>query len=1743
MAFNKTGVLLEGIRLANANNPFNFPPRNLVTNTAAFNAVSSRAEYSILADTDNGLKSTDIGDSHLLFRWTKNEGSVLRFTYDGYAQKWFPSPGSTPDSLGVLANNPRLRSTIPDLSVVDAPFTIYVGETDRVVTFTVIPVGTEADFTNPPSGSVQIALDSGLLNFNSTDIVIYQNQSVFSQRQSFFDRTRFKGQIGELPSSSLSSYFIHLNPLPFSGQIPRVRIDYQRYLTPIQVANESGLVNINSGTFKWAANTGRIKFADTDVDQNAGRTIYYDGVYNGSFQLTRASLGSLSSGFPSIGFTNASFIGTTDSQRFVLFAELVDVRSYFTVNLVTNDDFPSQSPLPGECYINSDNGRVYFNPSDVSKFSSWTFISVDTVALVDDGVSVQFYRSSVNTSGESVQPDFTVFYLTEDQIMVDGLSQSPFIILPTVPTVDQDLSYSISRGPSSSGTFTGELNDSDDPDDLGIGYKLNLDQKQLQFHQRKTVTKIVQVPSPIIKLDDGIINKFGLEINRNGTPITPGAEFEFDQTTGELKFLKSVGLNDPDNTLDILGVVSTPNTFVSNNTGIFDTSFIGRFGLITSGPNTGIYSIVTSVGNAIGVFPDFVSSGQDNLDVYDEAEVIADNFWEVLNPPLRKITVSIGSSISGPFNPTDKFTVLPTISQVNLLERAQPGFIYKIDYQYTKINVDGTTSINTASELSLFRVKQEQASTVIGSSTVHFNPSNRNISLDRPIEVYFNGVTQKSDEFQFIAPDTIQLKQAVQAGQIVTLNYWVNNALGGETSFQLQNSFLDVDIIQISNGQTSIELNGNYLDKIFIGSILLADKLGEVIDVTNVLYSPVSDTTTVSFDPAQFNTGTNEIFRYSTSTISDDFESDGISPSLILRGSSQIKFSGNNPDYREGTIISIDDDFYRVISSLFDSQSNSTIVTLAVTLKRNYINPVILRSKLPIFFPTNQFITKNQIDINQEFILVLMGDDRKILTRGVDYTVSGNSITTSFVVSGLDSLTALYVAESVQPAGTIFEINYSYAISPNDSNGMSGQRLLTTYNLYSPDNFFYRIETLDSFLPEVQDLLRQSSQSTGVSGPNTRDAVGRSNKDEGSASPYFAEQHLSNLDYSIIQLLKFYNDLINFYEDILSNLDGRIVGGEHGRFRFDGNLNNPPRETYSEITNDLDDKVVLYYKKVLTGFFTFESVPVYVSLSDTNSKSRIYPLQLKVSSALNNLVGPSNKGEILGTVGTESLTGSGDFISTPASAVFDSKSISGGSTTITITSNGNADELIPSFETGTEVTVYRNNGVPEISGPVTSITSNSVTITGVSTLITGSIARSISDPDDTSVHRYKTNFDIGLNRDTGEIINITNASSPDNPQTPITGDEIVDVTIQFNNSSTTPKRIPVLDGSTNNDFGFISVPVLRRDGESVLLSKEKTHLGTMGRFSITSPNLNIINSSSSYPAVVGDTVRFMTGPNSGQSRSISAVIVPNFSYQVSIPFASADPGSGSTLEKILSDGTRLNTTLNAEIGIIETNVSGILNGNLKSIDSELTSVSNIVDHIGIELSSGTGNAVNNTTFQDASANFSLDGADSQSYLYVTSGINFGLYHILSATATQLIIENTPSFPGFPAIGSGNYIVFNIESFLTANNLLFLATYLSSTFSFLNSTKSWQSSPSITGRNSRINSINSRINSINTFSTNLGNLLSRTDKLYDIRYLWIQQRTDKKTGLLVQRNQAILKRQEDLQKIVADQQKLLIVETL
>jgi hypothetical protein len=1744
MALNTSGMFLEEIRLSGGNGTLTFSPRNMVTDRVAFDAIEKRADYVILASsTDPAQRTAEMADPTLRFDWTRNDPSVTRFDYDGYARRWLPMPGGPPDAIGLITNAPRLTAPVPDLSEITAPYDIYVGTPTRLLTFSIQTVPDEGSFSPPDPGTVQISSSDGKLNFSDQDLNLYSGQPVLVQRQSFFDRTQRNGRIGDLPSSPSLDYFLFLNPRPASGQRPLVRIGYGPYLSGAEVPDEASLGSPSPGTFTWALDTGRIRLSPADLAASLEEAVYYSGVLLGSVSLSRTTVGPVTQAFPSPAFTIPSAVGITDDRRFVVFSELAgQPRKY--LNVKVSDSAPTSTPGRGTATINSLTGEVFMNLNDVLTGAGRDFGWVDTVVGLERGVSVQFYRSGVNGYGEAQGPDFNILYGVTGQVIQDGLGRTPFVMLPTVPTVGPSLGFSVVPAPSSTGTFTGPLNDGANPSLSGLCYILDLDARQVKFGNRRTVDVTVQRSSPFVKAPDAALSPRGLQVSRNGEPLVPGTDFSLDESTGLIEFTRSVGEGGANDVLGISGTSSLPDIFTSD-TPAFSPSDVGRAIFIRSGLNQGYYVVKGfSSSTSVTVSPAFLAAQPDSVDLRDPGEDLIDRFWTPLLPPFKKITVSRAPSPSGTFVqiPNTDFTVLPTTGQVNLKDPAKPGEAFSITYVSLDSEDEGVTTTPTNRvERALFKIRQEPVSTTVGSRSCSFNAAGSRVNTSRPIVLYVDGVTQDAGSFSFTSPGTLTLANPVTDGQSVIVDYWVEDATGGNSSFNLLHTPVDVDFPQIVAGEVSASFNGDQSGALSPGSgVLIAGR--EVVMIKEMSYSAASDITSVTFETAP-SIGLGNASIMVCPPVNGSFMVQETSPVDVMAGGTNAMRIVGDRQYKAGTIVTINGDPYLVLSATYDESSNRTIVTLASPAQRNYVIPSVTRTIRPVILPGSSFTTSMQASTSAGFTLVRMGNRRKVLTRDVDYSVlEGGVITLAEELVYGDSLHAMYVARVPQPAGTRFTLNYAHAVAPSQSNGLQGQRLVMTYDLWAPDSFFFRTESFYTFLPEAQALLESSSQSGG-GGPDVADRSSPKPKDAGTGGLYFNERSARNLDEIFSRLLLFYNDLVNQYEDVLASLDGRVVGGTSGRFRYDGNPDNPSRDAYSEITNDIDDRIKKFDRYVLSSLspFEMELVPVYASMAQSNRLSRLFPLFKTVTVAIGDNVGFDANGQDMGSTGVENIR----FALSLRSARSNSwiQDVDNTGTNVSVSENGNVELLVPEFKVGQKLRFYGEDGTPGSLVTVTSvITGNPVQLTLDFPVPSnkGSLMHATEEGDST-VSFYAPGRDLMVDYDSGNVVNFTLPPPLDSLQNPPVGQELLDLPLVYLNQDTAAARLPVLDGQELMDDGRVSQPRLRVPGERFLLEEETLAMSTLGRGELSGST--IVLSSVSIPLVVGDIVRFLNGPNAGLERQVVLVLGPG-SYSMSAGYAGLDP-AGSDFLVIGRPQRPIDEVVADEVSAMSARVAGppVSPTSLVPVfDSGIVAVKKAIGGFGPEVTSGTG-TVSLDTITDTSQDFTASGVTTSSLLFIPSGPNTGLYKISSIGSTSLTVDTALPYSGFPSAGSVDYSIINPWPMLGTVNFDFVAEYLRETVAWTGQTQSWLSSLSEAGKASRSAAIVQRLARVDYFIAQAEDILSKSDALYETRYLLIDQRANRKDGTLAKAMNAETKRAEDEAKARADAKKLLLVTRL
>lgn len=627
MGLSIKGYVLEPPRVGQSNSPFTFTPNDEVANSGTFNAyytpgseTVSRSDYCTVVQTEGLLVNAAFG-------WTKNEGgtfttsTVRRFDYDSLAGHFKPLPGAPPDAVGVLdttANTTRLKVVPPIGVLVAAPFRLSVGTGSGTTLLTSLVL----TFGAPVVGTVEILSTTGELNWNPADITTYLGQTVHFQRQSYFAFSDSTGLLGLAQAP-----FLLLNPIPGTGQYPRVRFGFGFYLTPIQVATEGGFSpNPVAGTVEWALSTGRLKFNSGDVIANTGKPVYYDGVLFSWKQILPTQFGGLVT-------APLPLVPIPPPGGDIIF-RLVSGYQFPAVRRVTVFD----AGTAGEVQVRTD-GAVGFSTTDQATYGAAS-VSVYIGDLpIERGVSMRFFRSPVNLNGlDPTVKDVSAIYSTTGAIWANPIIEVPYVLLPTTPLQDPGypLVVKVEQG---TGSFTGTLPDLGGvAPPVGLGYILDYEARQL-YYARRQVNQIQTFGQPggTLQLQNIPVRPENLLLEVESspgtgifTPLVQGQSMLFDKNPGIITLTSQTGT---------LVIQSTAASFVGTLLTDPSVDFLvagvqpGHQLVVPAGPAAGVFTIVARTATTLttdlpapGVGSDFA------YEVRTAPEVIADRYFQEIVP-------------------------------------------------------------------------------------------------------------------------------------------------------------------------------------------------------------------------------------------------------------------------------------------------------------------------------------------------------------------------------------------------------------------------------------------------------------------------------------------------------------------------------------------------------------------------------------------------------------------------------------------------------------------------------------------------------------------------------------------------------------------------------------------------------------------------------------------------------------------------------------------------------------------------------------------------------------------------------------------------------------------------------------------------------------------------------------------------------------------------------------------------------
>ncbi len=1736
MPFTISGYVLEPVRVGQANSPFTLTPDDYISNQGSFDAAYPPSEAN--PRTDYLILPTKEGDpiAGLLvnagFGWTKNE-VIQRFDYAAQEGRFKTLPGAAVATVGALgpnSNTTRLKVQPPAqiAPVPDAPYRLSVGSGSGT-TWTVVPVANDGAFGSPPSGTAELSMATGDLNWNTTDLTTFAGQTVKFQQQQFFGFDKSTGRIGFAPIL-LTDPILLLNPKPATGQHPFLRFGYSLYLQTVEVPNEGAFTPPPAGTVQWALTTGRLNFNATDASTHAGIPVYYDGVlFERDLSLPRQTLGLISA--------PAAIVGLPPQGVDLIFnLPLASPYYQFPKFSYTTSFTTGQA---GVVQVNPGTGAVQFSTSDQATYAGQSVDVVFGDLLIERGITFRLFRTPVNLDASRTTTvmtavwadpkDVTVIYQVLDATWANPITGTPQVFLPSVPIDDANFPLVV-RVEQGQGTY---LNNNFPRLDVvspptGLGYYIDFDARVLHYAQRKFQVLVPTIQaSASLALPDPLVlpGNLLLELETGpGTgiynPLILGTDALFDGTPGIVSFTTNFGRIVVEGTN--ASFVGTLLTDASVN---FITAGVQPGYLLevdTPSGDKGIYTVATVAATSLttDVAAPTPSPSGVTYEVRASREVLADRYFAevVLLDPTTKVERirSLGAGHNAPrltiplnaigrsrfrFGPAvdEHFTtavnvvandgaftspaLLPagvvevsqTTGDLNFSNADLPATIYwvkeltpKTEYiisaglgliqfsdrllsleevlvTYTTAppSTDPPTSPGPpVQEYATFLIRKEVTQPHPSpTSTLSFNVAGLPIATNPSPAVFRGGRPQKLN-IQCVVDTTnstitflsdSQITNALPHGatvgpsERVYIDYYVTQAVGGEKTTTVLRPPLLTAVVNITAGANQFVVHGDQTANFPAGCLLRIEQQDVYLIGSSSFDGGTNQTTVTLYGNQIFQNAFNDPKVYVSSRQTPitsaplvpayfALELQGYDP--IARGMNTFQVIGDRTaSYKTGTVVFVTDggasftDFMQVTGAAFDGGANRTTVTLAVNAIRQYVDgqQLLSYSVRPIFEPPTTTVQTSEAPALSQPVLVyrrISGSPGVILTAPTDYTLDDSGkIVFATPLAPDEEFAIFYTGFEVIQAGLNLRATYTCQIAPNSTNGLEGQILKANYFILSADTFYYRVETMTNFRGEYAQEISAGAGS-GSSGPQTSNASQPKLFEQGRKSIYFDEKHLGNQDIVARSSLLFYNDIVNDLEDLLQDLDGRVVGNNDGRFLFDGTTGSqhPP----GPVTNQIDDVIQISPAPYTITFppFAVVSIGTFRKYYVPGPLSRFYPTAKNFFGV--SAVTPTSKtgDEVLDT-GSTHVTLVANLHTRLAWATITENSALSGSTTLNVdNADGDATYARTPLLVGMKCVIQRRDGsfVNDETTPVTltGVATTQLTITGLAGPVEegATIYRSPSDDsvqvDPDQLTYYIAGRDYGFHGDNGQITFVKPFPPLNGPPVPpelqvhpLVQQQALSGEVTITNTLTAPFKFPALTGGIEDDDGDVSFPIQTPAPDSEfkqlpsvtvgLLADEDSFINTI--LSITTPpyvatgNLNpaktiITNISGPFPAPlpqVHDLVRILTGLN-GPSSFVRITAVGANTVTVDTAFAFVD--SGFTYEIAVSAST----------------------------------------------TTGAATFSSTTTLDDAAALF-LTTAKVGYTVVITSGANNGQRRQIAAVVSDIQLTLTPALPSTAA---GNY---------------------------------------------------------------------------------------------------------------------------
>ena len=430
-----------------------------------------------------------------------------------------------------------------------------------------------------------------------------------------------------------------------------------------------------------------------------------------------------------------------------------------------------------------------------------------------------------------------------------------------------------------------------------------------------------------------------------------------------------------------------------------------------------------------------------------------------------------------------------------------------------------------------------------------FNPEGHEV-VDGSARVYIKGRPIKSPDQYTIDDSKIMFTNAkVGISDNVIIKFKTKTALGGEKAFSTSFTPRDTRLSLVSNtNEFSVVGDRSSL----AGVIVLFD--GDAYTINTAVFNPGLNTTVITLADDEYlrRQYTAPIVLVSSKILeSSDYTLVGTCDFAV----GSVTFTSKNDlvqNWQPGHIVRVTStkSFTAMVSGAKQS-GDDVVVSFVGPSPCTTVSGNVYRSDLPVV-PTGEVnfkLSKEMIPTESISVWVCpVNEDPSDEYTSTSYKIEGSRVLVlKTPIQEGQKVVSSYTARDYLPAGSSFRASYTRMVDTT-ADGFKSQSLSGVFDYFAPDSTYFRIEHISTTLGEVSADLKSdtSSQvpSRGVSStPSTPE-----NWDYGSVGFIAKRGKLVSSDYVAKRFLSYVNDVCISFEEILSNVDGRVVGDADGTF-------------------------------------------------------------------------------------------------------------------------------------------------------------------------------------------------------------------------------------------------------------------------------------------------------------------------------------------------------------------------------------------------------------------------------------------------------------------------------------------------------------------------------------------------------------------------------------------------------------------